>query len=103
MNLIDKWNNFVSACNSKGIPIPLARDPKTGQGSVSLTMLFLSFNMVIVGLIGKYSKMLEGVDIGQALNLFTICSALYFGRKLSSSKDPKAALSLDPTDDKKDT
>jgi hypothetical protein len=98
MDLIKKWNEFVLSCNTKGIPIPLLRDPKSSAGSVSLTMMFISFNLVLVGLVGKYSKMLEGVDLGQALNLFTICSALYFGRKLQTSRDPKGVIVADPNE-----
>jgi hypothetical protein len=103
MDLMKKWNDFVNSCNSKGIPLPLVRDPKTGSGSVSLTMMFISFNMVLIGLIGKYSKMLEGVDVGQSINLFTITAALYFGRKLSLSRDPKGAVTVDPTESNQPT
>lgn len=93
MSLTDKWKEIVNNMNSKGIPLPLVRDPKTSRGSVSLTLVFLSFNLVVIGLIGKYSKMLEGVDVGQAITLFSISAALYFGRKLS--KDSKGNLTVE--------
>lgn len=85
-----KWKKFANDCNSRGIPLPLARDPKTNAGSVSLTMMLISFVMVLIGLIGKYSKMLEGVDVSQSLNLFIATSALYFGRKLT--RDAKGSV-----------
>lgn len=69
--------------NQKGISVPMLKDPKTGMASVSLTMLIISFNLVLIGLIGKASKLLEGVDVSQSLTLFGITSALYFGRTLS--------------------
>ena len=96
MSMMEWWKKFVSDMNSKGIPLPLVRDPKTERGSVSLTLVFLSFNLVIIGLMGKYAKMLEGVDVGQAITLFSVCSALYFGRKLS--KDKAGAVTVESDD-----
>ena len=84
MSLKEKWLQFVNNMNQFGIPIPLIRSPNTGLGSVSLTLVFISFNLVIVGLIGRYSKLLEGVDVTQALYLFQTSAALYFGRRLQS-------------------
>jgi hypothetical protein len=86
MNIVEWWKDFVNKMNDKGIAIPMIRDPQTDQASVSLTLVFISFNMVLIGLIGKYSKMLDGVDTGQALQLFGICAALYFGRKFQGDK-----------------
>lgn len=83
-NFKQKWLDFVGKMNSKGVPLPMIRDPKTGLGSVSLTLVFISFNMVLVGLVGKWSKELDGIDLNQALNLFYACAALYFGRNMSS-------------------
>src|ERR1017187_1193067 len=97
MNIIDWWKSFVGNMNQKGIPLPMIRDPKTGIGSVSLTLVFVSFNLVVVGLIGKYSKMLDGVDVGQAIQLFSMCAALYWGRKFQ--KDPKGQINIDETVD----
>ena len=87
MTITERWKKFVQDMNANGVPLPMIKDPKTGRGSVSLTLVFISFNLVIIGLIGKYSKMLEGVDVGQAIQLFSICAALYFGRKLTKDKD----------------
>ncbi len=81
--MLDKIKDFLNKMNREGFPIPLLTDPKTGLGSVSLTMLFISFNVVLVGLIGKWSSQLGGVDLTQALYCFGICSTLYFGRTLS--------------------
>lgn len=92
MNLSDmkqKWCDFVSKMNSKGVPLPMIRDPRTGRGSVSLTLLFISFNVVLVGLVGKWVEKLGGLDLSQALNLFYACAALYFGRNLGGKDGTK--------------
>jgi hypothetical protein len=75
------WLNFVSRMNKKGIPLPTIRDPQTGLGSISLTLVFISFNMVLFGLAGKAAGAFGGIDLTQALNLFYACAALYWGRK----------------------
>lgn len=80
--MIDKIKDLINKLNEKGIPLPMLRDPKTSVSSVSLTMMFLSFNVVLVGLIGKWSNALGGVDLTQALYWFGMCSSLYFFRKL---------------------
>lgn len=87
--MIEQIKEFFAKINSKGIPMPLIRDPKTGMGSVSLTLLFISSLYVQVGLIGKYSKLLEGVDVSQAINWFLIASGLYFGRTMSKNDQTK--------------
>lgn len=79
---MEKIKDFIKKLNEYGVPLPLLHDPKTGRGSVSLTMMFISFNVVVVGLIGKYAKMLEGIDLTQAMYLFLTTSGLYLGRKM---------------------
>lgn len=83
-NFKKQWINFASRMNKYGVPIPLVRDPKTGVGSVSLTLVFISFNAVLIGLVGKWAGALGGIDINQALNLFYACAALYWGRKFQN-------------------
>ena len=101
LDLIVKWwKSLASKMNDNGIPMPLVKDPKSGRGSVSLTLVFISFNLCVAGIIGKYAKMLEGVDVAQALNLFMACAALYFGRKMQ--KDPKGAMSVEAEEKKED-
>jgi len=84
MQLKDKWTTIAGKMNQYGIPLPLVRDPKTGRGDVALTLVFLSSIWVQLGLVGKWSHKLEGIDITQALNWFYACSALYWARKLST-------------------
>lgn len=75
------WFKVVGHINRYGIPLPMIRDPKTGKGSISLTFTFISFNIVVFGLMGKAAGLLGGVDLVQAMNLFYACAALYWGRK----------------------
>lgn len=81
--MLEKIKDFLVKMNQEGFPLPLLRDPKTGQGSVSLTMLVLSFNVVLLGLIGKSAGFLGGVDLTQAIYWNVLTASLYFGRTLS--------------------
>jgi hypothetical protein len=53
----------------------------------------VSFTLTIFSLINKFSKLVDGVDIENTLQLLLICSSLYFGRSLSKlmNKDEKPA------------
>lgn len=82
----ERWKKFVGNLNSKGIPVPLIRDPKSNRASVSLTLVFISFNIWILSIIGKYALALGGIDPSQTLNMVMVCFSLYFGRKFQ--KDP---------------
>lgn len=89
-NLTKKWKDIINKCNSHGIPVPLIRDPKSGLGSVSLTLAFLSFNVWLVSIIGKAAGALGGIDTAQTMNMVIICFSLYFGRKFQ--KDDKGII-----------
>lgn len=73
-------------CTKKGIPVPVLRDPVTQQPSASFTLLVISSGLVIFGLLNKIAKLVDGVDIDNALQFFYACAGLYFGRKLTSDK-----------------
>ena len=85
--MIEKWKQFIENMNTKGIPVPMIRDGKTNSPSVSLTLVFISFNVWLISVIGKAAGALGGMDAGQTLQMFMICTGLYFGRKLQ--KDDK--------------
>jgi hypothetical protein len=91
--LLEKWKQFISDMNSKGVPVPMIRDGKTGEGSVSLTLLFISFNVWLVSIMGKAAGAFGGIDPSQTLNMFMVCAGLYFGRKMT--KDPKGAVIIE--------
>jgi hypothetical protein len=96
--MLKAWKKFVNDMNSKGIPIPMIRDPKSGS-SVSLTLVFISFNVWLVSIIGKAAGALGGMDPGQTLNMFIVCAGLYFGRKFQ--RDEKGVITIEGTNDPK--
>jgi hypothetical protein len=96
-DLKNSWINLTSKANKYGIPLPTVRDPVTGKGSISLTLVFISFNIVIAGLIGKWANIFGGIDIAQALNLFYACAALYWGRKFQSENSSIGETESKPT------
>lgn len=90
--LYKKLKQFVGILNMYGVPLPMVRDPKTGMGSVSLTLVFISSIMVILGLVGKWSGWLGVIDINNSLEFFYASSFLYFGRnwkKGGATQDPE--------------
>ena len=101
------WNKFLAltkSANMYGINLPMVKDPKTGIGSVSLTLVFIASIMVILGLVGKWSGKLGIVDINNALEFFYASSFLYFGRNwrtgAPAKDDPKGgAPKVDDSDE----
>lgn len=75
--------SFLNKLNKKGIPVPTVKDPKTGLGSVSLTLVFLSSIYVQVALLNSFAQIFKGVDIVNALYWHGMSLALYFGRSIN--------------------
>lgn len=82
---MEKLKELIKKMNEAGIPLPLIR--LDGKPSISATMMFISFNTALLGQIGKFAGFLGGIDLTQANYLFGICASLYFGRKITSSKE----------------
>ncbi len=81
---IQTIKDFLNKLNQKGIPIPLIKDPKSGMGSVSLSLVVLSSIWVQVALFCKYFTIkCQNVDVSSATNWFLVAAGLYFGRNLS--------------------
>lgn len=78
---------IVTKLNQRGIPLPMLRDPQTNQPSVTLTFAILSFNVALLGLLGKVADLFKGIDVQQAIYLFGVSAGLYLGRKISTGKD----------------
>lgn len=93
--MLERWKKFVYKMNVNGIPIPMIKDPRNGA-SVSLTLVFISFNVWLISIIGKWAGALGGVDSGQTLNMFIVCAGLYWGRKFQ--RDEKGNVSLGDKD-----
>lgn len=114
MKLLEKWKSFVSDMNSRGIPLPMARDPKTGKGSVTLTAFWITLNLcifcalmfivsVVARLTGQFAPEAEtqaaiSAAAVYSLQLFLSCGGFYLGRKMQG--DGKGAISLDAPVDK---
>lgn len=95
-DLKDKWMAIIAKANMLGVPMPTIRDPKSGRGSVSLTLVWISFNFCILAMVSKWSGGIGGIDPSQAFNLFIACAGLYWGRKFQ--KDDKGNVNIDSKD-----
>lgn len=82
--MLQKYKEFIVKLNCLGVPVPMVRDPKTKVGSVSLTLVFLSFNVWLFSVIGKIAGKAGGIDTSACLQMFIACAGLYYGRKLST-------------------
>ena len=81
--MMDRIAAYIKKLQQYGIPIFLLRDEKTQGPSVSLTLLIISFTLTILSLITKFTKLVDGVDVSNAMELLIITASLYFGRKIS--------------------
>lgn len=88
---LDKLKEFVNKLNEKGIPLPLFRDH--GTGSVSLTLLIVSFTMWMLSVVGKAAGFVGGINTSDCFNMVIAMSGLYFGRKVHKSS--KGAVTLE--------
>ena len=87
--MIEKLKNFLKYANEHGIMIPLLYDPLSKSPSVTLTLVVISSNIVLVGMLGKLSNLLGGVDLTQAIYWNLLCLGAYLGRTLIRNKQEK--------------
>lgn len=87
--IFEKWKQIVRAANDRGVPLPMVRDPNTLEGSVSLTLVCMSSFLVVVGIVGKASGLIGGIDMNSAFNFFYASTTLYFGHSWVH-KEPKS-------------
>lgn len=83
--MIEQLAKFFSNLNRNGIPIPLARDPKTNKGSLTFTMAVVSFGCCILLLAGKITNLIGDVDYDNALWLLGMTLSAYLGRQYQKS------------------
>lgn len=81
-DMFEKIRKIFLRANSEGIPMPLLRDNKTGKGSYTLTMFWMSFNLSIILLAGKVTKLVGDVDYNNVLWLLGLTGSFYLGRKI---------------------
>lgn len=79
--MLEKLKQLFSDMNSKGIPIPLFRDPKIGRGSLTFSLVVVSAGVCILLLAGKAANLLGGVDYDNALWLLGLTLSTYVGRQ----------------------
>lgn len=88
--------------NEKGVPIPLIRDQHMNGGSLPGTMFFVSFNVALITLIGRITKLVDGVEYSNVMWLMGLTGSFWFmevlGKKVSINKD---SFELDKADDNK--
>ena len=68
--------DFIDRANKLGIPIPMARDPKIGVASVTLSLVMTSAICVIISLVS------DKVDKSGALSFHALALGSYLGRKV---------------------
>ena len=91
LEILTKLKNLI---RDRGILLPFIQD--NGKPSVSLTLLMTSFLIWILGA----TEIIKDMDLDKCENLFMICYAGYFGRKLTKDdKNKKIDLteSINPT------
>lgn len=81
--------------------MPLLRDSRSQKGSGTWTMFWISFNLCAIGLIGKWSKQFEGIDINNALQLLMITGGFYLGRSVIKGKDSATSSAPEPKPEQK--
>lgn len=78
--MVDAIRKFLNSLHEDGIPLPLFRD-KAG-GSVSLTLLIISFSIVVKAILAEKSS----DSLMYALGLFGMCGSMYWGKKWNFRK-----------------
>jgi ABC-type bacteriocin/lantibiotic exporter with double-glycine peptidase domain len=89
MGMLEKIKNKLKELQDSGVPLFFIKDPVTKSPSVSLTLLIVSFTLSILSLLNKFTKIVDGVDIDNTLELLIVCASLYFGRSLSKKVNNK--------------
>jgi hypothetical protein len=89
MGMLEKIKNKLKELQDSGVPLFFIKDPITKSPSVSLTLLIVSFTLSILSLLNKFTKIVDGVDIDNTLELLIVCASLYFGRSLSKKVNNK--------------
>lgn len=115
INPIKDWQAFVEQMNSKGIPLPTARDPKTHVGSLTYSLVLVSASLCTVSILIMLGTCLARLKSDFVLNpetsaqihdafmssftFFMGSLGAYLGRKMQ--KDPLGGLivSADKPDD----
>lgn len=95
--------NLIKNLNDRGIPLPMVRDPKTGKGSVTVTLVVVSSGacfiivlLMIANFIAKWSDLFIFNEdtltslkeaFNSSFNVLVASLAAYLGRKWQSDKN----------------
>ena len=97
--MFEKLKILVDELNKKGINLPMISDPKTGQGSVTLTMFIVSFTIAALALIGKVSNITGQFNYSDVMWLYGLSGSFYLGRKISGSGKNMEVSAVEPKKD----
>jgi hypothetical protein len=76
--MFESIKSFITSWNNQGVNLPMARDPLTGKGSISASLVILSSFFVILSLFT--SK----ISSSGAFDFYLASATLYLGRKYQS-------------------
>jgi len=68
----NKWAGFVNRMNRMGVPVPTVRDPKTGRGSITATLVVAS-----AGLFAICIGFMLATSIGKWAGFFVLTDAAF--------------------------
>lgn len=83
MSKFKQIKDFIKTLQNDGVPLMFIKDPRTKTPSVSLTMLMISFALVLFGILNKWTQWIQGVELDNAMELLYLTTGLYFGRAMS--------------------
>ena len=76
--MFDTIKSIILAWNNQGINLPVMRDPITGKGSISATLVVISSFFVILSLF------VPAISNSGAFEFYIASATLYLGRKYQS-------------------
>lgn len=100
-DIVGKWKELVDKANTKGIPVPVVRDPKTGMGSITATLVVVSSGLCAISILMMLAVFLSKMTAFFTLNdatfnimkeafsssmqFFVAAIGAYLGRKMQKS------------------
>ncbi len=81
-SFLNKWKMVVSWASARGIPLPLLRNPKHQEASITFTMVVISYIMCAL----STADLFKTINFEHSFELFMAVSALYFGRNFQKNK-----------------
>ena len=89
--MIAMMKKFRSTWNNKGINAPVMRDPKTGKGSITASLVVISCICVVISLVTNK------LDKSGAFQFYLASIGVYLGRKITNKDGSIIDSTLDKT------